>query len=132
MIEKIQRKFTKFLYNKRLISPPGITEFHYHPCLDILNMQSLEIRRVRCDLTMLLRVISREISLPNLNSHIRDLNNHNINIRNQRTLTPVLNSSTSLNRWVKLFLDYRIDYSAISTVPFTTARNTVYSTLPHY
>lgn len=130
-LEMIQRKFTRFLFYKKLIILHE-NEFHYIPCLQKLNLQTLENRRKRYELIMLTKVLAGEINLTSTNNHIRVSTNQNMNLRSHRSLTTQPNCSTNLNRWIKVFLDYKLDFSIIINSSLTAARNLINATIPLY
>jgi hypothetical protein len=49
MIENVQRRFTKYL--------PGLSSLPYHQRLAKLNLESLELRRLRIDLVLLYKIL---------------------------------------------------------------------------
>ena len=56
-IEKVQRSFTKRL--------PGMRTLTYHQRLSLLNLDSLELRRLKADLILTYKIVSRQIVINN-------------------------------------------------------------------
>lgn len=60
MIEKLQKKLVKFLFYRKLIHPQP-EEFNYIQCCEILNIETLEKRRLFADLKILTRTFANQI-----------------------------------------------------------------------
>ena len=56
LIESVQKRFTKFL--------PGMYDFNYVDRLRILNLESLEVRRIKADLILTYKICHRLTDYP--------------------------------------------------------------------
>lgn len=98
LLEKIQRKFMRYLYNKRLILAGS--EFHYRPALTELNLRTLESRRRVSDIHHLLGVAFGNIQGLYLEEYTRSLTSERV-LRSQRILTPIMSCQSNINRCVE-------------------------------
>ena len=80
MIEKVQRKFVKQLFYRKLI--PNATDWEYLACCELLRVETLEKRRVKNGLTFILKAIH------NVADGQRFLHWLKINNANQQTRAP--------------------------------------------
>lgn len=129
MIEKVQRKFVRFLYYKKLVLVPEISDFHYHPVLSALSLQTLENRRKCADLILLLKVYFGQISGPSLEQHLRATVTER-SLRSQRVLTTQIHSTSSLNRFIRSLNSLPVDVGRLLCGSFGSARGTVLSHVP--
>jgi len=109
LLEKIQRRFTRFLFAKRIINVPDLTEFHYSPVLNAINLESLQSRRNRSDMILLLRVLFGRINCVSLEAYYRAPST-NYSLRSHRNLNPALNNSSSINRCIQLLNSLHLDF----------------------
>lgn len=131
-IEKIQRKFTRFLFNKNLIQNYTENEYHYHSALNVLSLRSLESRRTCADLMLLLKILFGRIAGLSIDEFVRQTN-VNMNLRSQRILVPSISNCSSMNRMIRTFnnleLDLRIDLNENS---FSQATRLMLDVVPMY
>jgi hypothetical protein len=59
-IEKLQKKLVKFMFHKKMIQPQP-EEYDYLNCCEILNIETLEKRRIMLDLKFLVRSLKNEV-----------------------------------------------------------------------
>ena len=100
-IEKVQKRFTKKI--------PGCKNLTYHQRLNKLNLESLELRRIRADLKFTFKLIFNKTALKNKdfiiinNSNERQLRSHNYQIRPIHKLNTVRSNQNFFNRIVTIW-----------------------------
>lgn len=127
-LEKIQRKFVRFLFFKRLV--PGFTNFSpneaiyiysYHTCLANLNIQLLSSRRKFFDIDLILKTFTNQIK----STEFLQFFTFPLRIRNLRHHQSFLISTTnesSLNRCMRYFNELKLDIDEISSFPYSRSR----------
>jgi hypothetical protein len=128
-LEKVQRKFVRYLYHKNLV--PGYSpfthdpyEYSYRSCLSHLQMQSLSNRRKFFDIDFIVKSFNGIINSSELLQFfefppsVRDL---------RRTSTFLIsnNKCSSIDRCMKLFNELRLDLSQLSNLTYSRARRVV-------
>jgi hypothetical protein len=129
-LEKIQKKFVRFLFHKNLI--PGITystldndrysEYSYTRCLSQLNIQPLQDRRIFFDVDLILKTFTDGLD----SSGFRDFFTFPPLIRNLRSINSFQISNTkssNIDRCMKTFNDLNLCLSTLSRSSYTQVRN---------
>lgn len=128
LLEKIQRKFTRFLFNKGLLCS-SITEFHYLPILQHLNFRSLSSRRDCSDLILLLKIASGRFRDIHLAEYIRTPSTIR-ELRNSRSLISLINRPSTLNRCVEKFNNHELDYNTFLNNSYSSNLSIIFSAIP--
>lgn len=126
-IERIQRKFARFMFRKGFTS--GLSEFHYSPVLESLNVRSLESRRKCSDVVLLLKIAFGMLGGLSLEPFERRTTNEHC-LRSQRALSTTLNNSSGLNRCVSAFNSLGLDLVALQRGSFSGAVGAVTEAIP--
>ena len=129
LLEKIQRRFARFLFHKGLVQCEGLLEFHYHPILESLNLQSLECRRDRFDSMLLLRVIYFGLGDLSLESYSRPYDCVR-ELRSHRTLTTLINCPSTLNRCIRFFNAISFDWDLLNRLSYSETMRVVMERIP--
>ena len=129
MLEKIQRRFIRFIFHKGLVPVEEPSEFHYHPLLESLNLQSLECRRDRFDSILLLRVIYFGAGDLSLDKYYRP-NECMRQLRSHRTLTTLIDCPSTLNRCINFFNDISFNWDLVSDLSYSEAMRVVMGKIP--
>ena len=127
MIENVQKKFTRFLFYKKLVDSD---EFHYQPIWDSLGWRTLSSRRCCNDMSMLLRIMFHQFPGVSIDRHLRRINVHNL--RAQRMLEPLIGSKSNLNRFVEKFNELDLDYSQLVGGNYNNSLRIVYNSVPKF
>lgn len=128
MLESVQRRFVRFLYFKGLI-PSAPSEYHYNPCLQLLNIRSLQSRRVCSDLILLARIHNFGYGGLSLEPYLREPTS-GVLLRSQRLLRVRLNSSSTVNRGVELFNANSFNWTELSALNFSRYRSVILERMP--
>ena len=130
-LEKIQRKFVRFLYFKKLIPGSSNPTFHpnrytysYHDSLEKLNIQTLSARRKFFDVDLILKTLTNQI----ISTDFQRFLTFSQKTRALRHHTPFFISITNespLNRCMKLFNDLKLDLETVSVSPYSRSRHVV-------
>ena len=112
-IEQVQKQFTKRL--------PGLSNLTYLQRLQILKLDSLEMRRLRSDLTLLYKIIFNKTGLDNKkfiiiqNRESRQLRSHNFQIRTLHKFNTARSDRCLFNRTVSIWnsLPAETDFKSI-------------------
>ena len=131
MLEKIQRRFARFLFHKGLLPAVDLSEFHYHPVLESLNLQSLQCRRDRFDATLLLQVLYHIIDGISLDKYQRTRDSNRA-MRSHRTFTTLIGCPSSMNRCIQLLNSLAFDWTVTENLPFPRALRLTLERIPLY
>jgi hypothetical protein len=129
-LEKIQKKFVRFLFHKNLI--PVVTnstfnndcysEYSYTRCLTQLNIQPLQNRRNFFDVDLVLKTFTNRLDSSDFRSFftfptlIRDL-------RSTNSFQISITKSSCIDRCMKTFNDLNLCLSTLRRSSYTQVRN---------
>ena len=130
-LERIQRRFARFVYGKGLLSDGEHPEFHYRPVLDALNLQSLECRRDRFDVIFLLRVLFYGLGGLSLDKYYRS-HDSTRSLRSHRLYTTLINCPSTLNQCIRLLNEISFDWSLIPNISYSSALRVALESVPLY
>ena len=130
-LERVQRKFTRFLFGKGLLNVPEISEFHYRPVLDALRLQSLECRRDKFDVKLLLQVLYFGLGNLSLDRYFRPRDSVR-SFRSHRAYTTLINCPSTLNQCVRFFNEISFDWGIVSTHSYSAAMRVALEKIPLY
>lgn len=130
-LEKIQKKFVRFLFHKGLIpdnvpnyEQPFTFNFNYNSCLNNLHLQQLSVRRKFFDIDLVLKTFTNQIDSSSFYSffvfppQVRAL-------RVVNTFQVSHSKDSSLDRCMSLFNSQRLDLITLSQTPYSRARREV-------
>lgn len=129
-IERIQKRFVRFVFNQRLVNW-DFEEFHYFPVLEALEMRSLCSRRSCADVFMLLKMIFGQLPGSSLDHYMRSSDNLP-NLRTHRLLEPTIGLRSSINRFIEKFNEYGFDVEQLLRGSFETAKRHILNTIPNF
>lgn len=129
MLEKVQRKFTRYLFTKKLVSPPGLTEFHYSPVLEMLNWRSLHSRRILSDLNLFYKIKFGIVQSTLLDGYVR-VTQCSRSLRSQRSFVSVIGSSSTINRCISTIHSLNLDGQSFESETFRNAIRIAEATVP--
>ena len=129
LLEKIQRRFARFVYNRGLVPVEGLSEFHYRPVLESLGMRSLECRRDYFDAMLLLRILYFDLGGLSLGGYRR----HNAGereLRSHRTFTTLIDCPSALNRCIQLLNNISFDWESVAVFSYSGSLGRVLEGIP--
>ncbi len=132
-LEKIHRKFVRYLFHKNLVpgySPSSLNpyEYSYRTSLSHLHMQSLSSRRKFFDIDLIIKTFNGLINSSGfmrffkLPPRIRDL-------RHTNSFLVSNNKCSSIDRCMKYFNDLQLDLNRLRDMPYGRAKRIVLNSM---
>jgi hypothetical protein len=136
ILEKIQKKFVRFLFFRNLVpdNPShnntnfGCNSFSYSSCLRNLHLQSLRDRREFFDIDLVLKVFTHQIDSSSF-MHFFGFPEELRELRHRRSFQTSITKKSSIDRCMNAFNDLKMNLNALSLGSYSYARSKTLSSL---